>query len=1226
MSISLPSAHTVDNISEYENSEIVEVNRDSIINISQSFNYGSAIKNPRQFRALSRLTLTLTVRNWKTNFCCIFITPLLMMIIMQFVIIAVYPGIKEDENKPQVVYCSNSNTYMNSTYGNIPTLGKEDGVFFHRNASSPKLLEDVVRPWILQSDQYFNNDASSSDYRSCSNLLTGNQDSYTTNPSPYFLSIENSDDSQQDTTYLPKPNNGWWNFNNSNNLLYDHVPQTFPYGYIVADGIDELSFATSDPATKISTVLNQLSTCINSNISEYSAKPEFQDIVSNLYECLNSSATRKDQGPFLNNVPHKYFNLPVNLENFTDQAQGISLSKANIKFDTGVFSQSQKSSVNQDLFSDFNETFAAFKTLALSQLSETNSSSNVTILNPLPHGAIIFDNLDTENGVVSYTLQYGYLPKILNIILKNNDIYNNPDFRQVLANNSNFASLFYLLLDYPSAGFRRLIASSQITNALSKGQVEIVAKLQAMPRKFDISELNPDVTAIIGWVFYPYAVSFLMPIFVMILVREKEERVFIIMKMSGLSAFKHMLNHYIEFTIMQAASCLVFYLIGFALQYTIFTRTDPSLLLLYFFIWVNVQVAMGFLFSSFFSKTRRAIVTVYVFVVLSAIISGITVYIFGNNSPPTLWYLHPSFAFYEGLRDITRRASLAGGLRPYDLGHLNASDELLAIMEILSLEWIVMMLLTLYLQAVLPTKYGIPKDYFFFITEPYNWAKRRFSSEEISALDGTKLFHKSIIEGLANTTDDNLKDPDIKDEERRILNNEINPSNCNLIVKQLVKVYRNKKLAVNRLSFSAEKNMVFGLLGPNGAGKSSAIHVMTGLYPPTAGTAYVAGYDIQTDMAKVYTEIGVCPQYDLLWSDLTIEEHLLFYARLRGVSPKMEKQAVEHALEQVELTKLKTRLTKSLSGGEKRRLSIAIALTGDSKVLFLDEPTTGLDPDVRRTIWGIIAKAKRGKTIILTTHSMEEADALCDKIGIVAAGQLRCLGSPLYLKTTHGSGFQLLINSSQLSFACSRIEPYITTPFRKIIKSATAAAYQFDANRGVISRLFKGLEEKKKEWGIVDYSITQSTLEDQIKNGRPPTYFDTTGRNVSETMHTYYRQHNLPNDPLELIVIILPKKISQLYGEIKKVSDTELGVPSQCIIADRLNKPRNFSTWTNLSMKINSKLGGCNLFLPKSSLPKAIESMPLSPSAIGGKGGNGGTNNAYSNCVEGKLDNSNSIC
>jgi ABC-type multidrug transport system ATPase subunit len=139
----------------------------------------------------------------------------------------------------------------------------------------------------------------------------------------------------------------------------------------------------------------------------------------------------------------------------------------------------------------------------------------------------------------------------------------------------------------------------------------------------------------------------------------------------------------------------------------------------------------------------------------------------------------------------------------------------------------------------------------------------------------------------------------------------------------------------------------------------------------------------------------VCPQFDLLWSELTVEEHLLFYARLKGIKEKDEVQMVKKALEEVHLTEKKDMLTKFLPLGMKRRLSIAISLVAKPKVVFLDEPTTGLDPETRRQLWNILqdCRSDKKRAIVLTTHSMEEADVLCNRIGIVNNGILRCIGS-----------------------------------------------------------------------------------------------------------------------------------------------------------------------------------------------------------------------------------------
>lgn len=195
-------------------------------------------------------------------------------------------------------------------------------------------------------------------------------------------------------------------------------------------------------------------------------------------------------------------------------------------------------------------------------------------------------------------------------------------------------------------------------------------------------------------------------------------------------------------------------------------------------------------------------------------------------------------------------------------------------------------------------------------------------------------------------------------------------------------------------------------------GKTTLINILTGLYESTHGTARIAGFDIHTENQSVYQNIGICPQFDILWDDLTPLDHLYFYARLKGVERSQENSAVNGIIQQLKMSEYKNRLAKHLSGGEKRRLSIAISLIGFPTVVFLDEPTTGLDPEVRRSIWNTINEAREGKTIVLTTHSMEEAEALCQKIAIMAKGSLRCISNQTRLKELYGSGYKLYTNSN----------------------------------------------------------------------------------------------------------------------------------------------------------------------------------------------------------------------
>ncbi|KAG8475744.1 hypothetical protein CXB51_032542 [Gossypium anomalum] len=222
------------------------------------------------------------------------------------------------------------------------------------------------------------------------------------------------------------------------------------------------------------------------------------------------------------------------------------------------------------------------------------------------------------------------------------------------------------------------------------------------------------------------------------------------------------------------------------------------------------------------------------------------------------------------------------------------------------------------------------------------------------------------------------------------------------------------KIAVRGLSLALPRGECFGMLGPNGAGKTSLINMMIGLTKPTSGTAYLQGLDILTSMDTIYTSMGVCPHHDLLWETLTGREHLLFYGRLKNLKGFALNQAVEGSLKSVNLFHggVADKHVGKYSGGIKRRLSVAISLIGDPKVVFMDEPSTGLDPASRNCLWSVVKQAKRDRAIILTTHSMEEAEVLCDRLGIFVDGALQCIGNAKELKGRYGGSYIFTITTS----------------------------------------------------------------------------------------------------------------------------------------------------------------------------------------------------------------------
>jgi ABC-2 type transport system ATP-binding protein len=209
-------------------------------------------------------------------------------------------------------------------------------------------------------------------------------------------------------------------------------------------------------------------------------------------------------------------------------------------------------------------------------------------------------------------------------------------------------------------------------------------------------------------------------------------------------------------------------------------------------------------------------------------------------------------------------------------------------------------------------------------------------------------------------------------------------------------------VAVDHLSFQVEPGEVFGLLGPNGAGKSTLIRMLTTLVPPTSGTARIHGFDILRAANDVRQTIGVIPQAMTSDLDLSAEENMSIFAKLYGIPRERRRRTIEELLKAVDLEQWADKSVKMFSGGMRRRLEIARGLVHEPKIFFLDEPTTGLDPVSRVAVWEMLVRLKqeRDLTILVTTHYMDEADKLCDRIAIIDHGKLAALDSPLKLKAS----------------------------------------------------------------------------------------------------------------------------------------------------------------------------------------------------------------------------------
>ena len=222
-----------------------------------------------------------------------------------------------------------------------------------------------------------------------------------------------------------------------------------------------------------------------------------------------------------------------------------------------------------------------------------------------------------------------------------------------------------------------------------------------------------------------------------------------------------------------------------------------------------------------------------------------------------------------------------------------------------------------------------------------------------------------------------------------------------IVIKNLVKKFGDIT-AVNDLSFEVPEGQIFGLLGPNGAGKTTAINMMIGLLKPTSGDVYVGGYNVQKSLKKVKKFIGVCPQHAAIFKFLTGRENVELFGNLHAMDKKELKQRVDDLIKAVTFTEASKRKAKGYSGGMLRQINLLIALVNNPYIVFLDEPTVGMDPRARRKTWEFIGSLKeQNKTVILTTHYIEEAEALSDTVAIIDYGELIAMGAPKELMEQH---------------------------------------------------------------------------------------------------------------------------------------------------------------------------------------------------------------------------------
>uniref|UniRef100_A0A7N8YF53 ATP-binding cassette, sub-family A (ABC1), member 12 n=1 Tax=Mastacembelus armatus TaxID=205130 RepID=A0A7N8YF53_9TELE len=504
---------------------------------------------------------------------------------------------------------------------------------------------------------------------------------------------------------------------------------------------------------------------------------------------------------------------------------------------------------------------------------------------------------------------------------------------------------------------------------------------------------------------YLEAISFVFPLLLMMawvlfvadfvkkLVHERELRLHEYMKMMGVNPFSHFCAWFVE-----CAAYLLITIVILTLVLncgTILPNSNGFILFLYLCDYGLSVIAFSYLVSSFFDKTYIAglsgsllyVFCFFPFIVVMSVETNLTL------AQKSALSLFSPACFSYASQYVSRYESQGEGIQwsnTYSSPLAGDSASFGWLCWLMLIDSILYFLIGAYIRMVFPGKYGIPAPWYF----PF---KASFWAEMCCCVKSKSKVGKGLL--FSNIMQKNQ--PVFSDEKGLPVG---------VALHGLSKIYGDRA-AIQNLNVSFYEGHVTSLLGHNGAGKTTTMSILTGLFAPSSGRVEVYGKDMQTSINDIRKELGVCMQYDVLFDHMTTKEHLLLYGQIKAPhwSHGQLHEQVRTILEETGMYSHRHRRVGTLSGGMKRKLSISIAFIGDSRLVVLDEPTTGVDPCSRRSIWDIVIQHKKHHTIIMSTHHLDEAEVLSDRIAFLERGGLKCCGSPIYLKEKLGQGYKLTL-------------------------------------------------------------------------------------------------------------------------------------------------------------------------------------------------------------------------
>jgi len=561
------------------------------------------------------------------------------------------------------------------------------------------------------------------------------------------------------------------------------------------------------------------------------------------------------------------------------------------------------------------------------------------------------------------------------------------------------------------------------------------------------------------------------------LVEEKVSRVRSGMKIMGMSMMTYWISWLVFYTLMFAFSStiMVFMVLNQVIEYT-----NKFLLWLSFVLFGAQMTTLSMFISTLFERPKISQVVAwasflfifYVFAFNSVSKGGLDVKIASCLSGPSCFALSMiQVAQYEDYQVGVQWSNL-WELTPRTPAEIDGDFMFGWGLIMMTLDTFLYLGLTIYFDNVWPKSFGVRKPFYYPLLPIINWI---WPEEDVPPLE-------SMSDALRSQFVEERKG---KADVRKLIE-----------IRNLRKVFNGtggKVVAVDGLSLDMYENECFCLIGHNGAGKTTTFNMLTGMLPVSNGDAIICGHSLVNNIEGVRQNIGLCPQFDFLFSTLTVKEHLHFYGTLAGLTGSALHEESLRLIEKVGLKEKIHCASKALSGGQKRKLSVCMALIGSNPIVILDEPTSGMDPYARRATWELIKENRKGRCIILTTHFMDEADILGDRIAMLSRGKLQCCGTSYFLKQLYSSGYEVVLTlkvGASKEVVSSFVRKYLPLA-TKSREAATELIFWTDfASNGLFPVFFAAIKQSKDDLGVESYGIQATTLENifhQVMKGEVPT-------------------------------------------------------------------------------------------------------------------------------------------